>query len=237
MSRVGRAARTEQLIKNVGRLRRAERLAPSCAQDIAAVRRDLEAEVGPTLSRSMAARVLGVSQTALDRWIASGDIPTVIAPSGRDEVPRHVVVELADEIEELRRRGALRHPLASALHRRRTEPLDLASLSTTRQGAGAVPRDHETAELAALAYHRAIAQRLDDELVRMARERIDRWRRDGRIHPAHAQRWETLLAEPLPRIAAAITQETPDARDLRQSSPFAGVLSEHERRRLLEAIR
>jgi hypothetical protein len=90
---------------------------------------------------------LGVSQTALDRWIASGDIPTVIAASGRREVPRHLVTQLASEIEELSSDGRPRHPLAVVLRRRRAEPLDLDGLLGIGQRPGQVPRDHETAEL------------------------------------------------------------------------------------------
>lgn len=237
---MGHAARTEQLVKNIARLRRAERV-PAVAADIAPVRGDLEADVGPALSRAMAARVLGVSQTALDRWIASGDIPTVIAPTGRTQVPRQVVVELAEAIGDLERQGRRRHPLAAALHDRRARGERLgATLGATarrRGGSSRAPRDHRTAELRSLAYHRVVAARLDDRLVREARQRIHQWLAQGRIHPVYARRWEEVLSRPIPRIAELISQDTQDARDLRQNSPFAGVLTDQERRQIIEQVR
>jgi hypothetical protein len=92
------------------------------------------------------------------------------------------------------------------------------------------------AELHALAYHRLVAERLDDQAVERARRRLDRWKADGRIHPQWATEWERLLAEPLPRIVRAISADTTRARELRQSSPFTGQLNHHERRRLVEAV-
>ena len=107
-------AETTRLVGSIVRLRRAERV-PGAAEDVAPVRRDLESQLGPTLSRSRASRILGVSQTALDRWVDAGQIPIVITPGGRREVPRQFVVELSETIRELRSRGRSRHVLAAAL--------------------------------------------------------------------------------------------------------------------------
>jgi hypothetical protein len=71
--------------------------------------------------------------------------------------------------------------------------------------------------LHALAYHRVVANRLDEMLVRDARRRLERWEKEGRIDPRWAREWEQILA-------------------LRQSSPFAGSLTEHERRRIVQAV-
>jgi excisionase family DNA binding protein len=48
--------------------------------------------------------------------------------------------------------------------------------------------------------------------------------------------WERLLAGPLDEVLAALTSPTPRARELRQSSPFAAVLSEAERAGVLDAF-
>jgi excisionase family DNA binding protein len=48
--------------------------------------------------------------------------------------------------------------------------------------------------------------------------------------------WERLLDGPVDGILEVLTSRTPRARELRQNSPFAGVLDEHERRRVLDAF-
>lgn len=49
--------------------------------------------------------------------------------------------------------------------------------------------------------------------------------------------WEALLNGPLDRILEALTSRAPRARELRQNSPFAGVLTDQERQRVLSAFR
>jgi hypothetical protein len=53
----------------------------------------------------------------------------------------------------------------------------------------------------------------------------------------YADQWEELLRRRLTEIRHAITADDQRGRDLRQNSPFAGVLSEPERRRILAEIR
>lgn len=239
---MGRASSIEQSVGHIARLRRAERI-PEAAPDVVPARRHLEAEVGPTLSRAMAARVLGVSQTALDRWIAAGALPTVISPRGRVEVPRRVAVELLESIEQLKREGIGRHHLATALRRRRaaaeeTDPL-VDDLAAHAPGGSErrPPRDHETAERRSLAYHRVIANRLDEQVVDEARRRLDELRTRAAIHPVYEQIWRELLGRSIAEIAQAITADTQAARDLRQNSPFAGVLNDQERLRIVDRVR
>lgn len=97
-------------------------------------------------------------------------------------------------------------------------------------------RGHRTAELHALAYHRLVAERLDEHVVDMARRRLHRWRRDGRVHPRWGEEWVRILAMPTSRIGRTISADTPRAAELRQTSPFAGVLTEQERRQLVRAV-
>jgi hypothetical protein len=147
-------------------------------------------------------------------------------------VPRQVVIELKEAIDRLREQGITRHPLAGALAQRREESKE-AGPPTERAIA---PRGHTTAERRGLAYHRAIADRLDRRLVGDARDRIDRLEADGHLAPSYAAAWRELLSRPLSGIAEAIAEDSQAATDLRQSSPFAGVLNEHERRRIIEAV-
>jgi hypothetical protein len=69
-----------------------------------------------------------------------------------------------------------------------------------------------------------------------ARRKLCRWREEGRIDPRYAQAWEDVLAMPMAQIREVITADDERGRDLRQSSPLAGLLSEPERRRILEEV-
>jgi hypothetical protein len=229
----------ERLINDVIGLRRAERVC-AARDDIAAVRANLEQMAGPTVTRAVAARLLGVSQTALDRWIATGDVPVVITPAGRREAPLHALLELTEAVRERRLanpRG--RHPLGSVLRERRSEAEDL-SASRLLSGAERRNRDgedgHRSAELHGLAYHRAVARRLDAKIIRDVQDRLARWRSQARIDPRYARQWEEILTRKPAKVARLIGEDTPHMRDLRQSSPFAGTLSEPERRRALAVV-
>ncbi len=222
---------------HVVRLRRVERVAPA-NEDLALVRADLEGRIGHTVPRAMAARRLGISQPALDRWIAHGDVPTVMTPRGRREVPLGALLDLVDELElHKRNRPEAPHPLASVLHarRRQAERLKPEVVLPDRYLRGA-RHGHRPPELRSLAYHRAVAKRLDSRLVAEARSRLTRWEHERRIAPRYAEEWRRVLSWPIPRIKRLISTDSQRARDLRQNSPFAGVLTERERQKILEAV-
>lgn len=50
------------------------------------------------------------------------------------------------------------------------------------------------------------------------------------------QEWEHLLSGKVEHVLEALTSRSPRARELRQNSPFAGVLSEQERDAILSAF-
>jgi hypothetical protein len=230
-------AESLRLVDGIVRLRRAERFG-AVARDVAPVRRDLESRLGPTLSRSRAARILGVSQTALDRWVAARQVPVVLTPQGRREVPRQFVVELRESIDELLGKGTHRHVLAAALAERRKAAEGLAGQpADPGRGRPEPAHGHGTAERRSRAFHVVVADRLDESMLEDARERVERLAGEGHLHPRYAQRWRALLARPVAEVATAIVADTQDARDLRQNSPFAGVLNEQERRRIIETTR
>lgn len=81
------------------------------------------------------------------------------------------------------------------------------------------------------------AEVLRQELVREARRRIRTLLDNGRLDLRYAERWQLLLARPIPEIAKTISSDTQRARDLRQNTPFAGVLNEQERRQIIENVR
>lgn len=229
--------RTKERLKtleNIATLRRAERRNPD--SDIATVREDLEAQLGGAIPRTMSANLLGVSHTALNNWIASGDVPVVITERGRREVPIPALLELRDRVDEQRRAGRRKlHLLEPAMVEAR------ARAQRMRPGApgralGPDPDPHRRAELRSLAYHRALAPRLRRPTIDEARRKVRRWRDEGRIDARYARLWEEVFATPMPDIRKAIAADDQRGRDLRQNSPFAGLLSEPERRKILEAI-
>jgi hypothetical protein len=224
-----------EIVANIQRLRRIERAADSpVRRELALVRESLEKAVGPTINRAAAARMLGISQTALDRWIDKGEIAAVLTPRGRREIPLSELVDLLDEVDRARSDTGAGRPLAHVVRNRQRqarETIDLDRLLPRPRR-----RTHRTAELKALAYHRLVAERLDEQLVDETRKRLRHWREDGRIHPRWAEEWDRILAMPVPEIAEAISADTEHARALRQTSPFAGVLTEQERRRLFQAV-
>lgn len=211
-----------QLVRDAVRLRRAHHRHPTDG-DLVAVRADLERAAGPTVGRATTARLLGVSQTALDRWIATGDVAVVLTPRGRREVPLRTVLDLVEAVEAHADRP---RPLAAALRTR------LAS-QPQRSGGHGPSTGHRTAELRGLAYHRAIADRLDDATIADALVQLRRWRDEGRIHPRYADRWAELLTGPRKQLVELLRADDDHAAVLRQSSPFAGMLDERERRALL----
>jgi len=86
--------------------------------------------------------------------------------------------------------------------------------------------------------HALVAQRLDDATVARALERVAAWRAAGRSgDPAILLRWEQLLRGPRTELQAILTEDSPEARDLRQHTPFAGVVAPAERWRIVREVR
>jgi len=239
---VTRSDHIQRLFENIVRLRRAERELPG-NRDLLAVRTQLEDELGPTVSRSQAARLLGLSHTALQRWQKAGDLPLVISPSGRTEVPVAALVRLYDAVEAERRSGRRRrHTLEPVFTegRRRAEQLDAKRLIWREPEDVPEPGHldrHELPQLRSLAYHRALAKRLRRPMVDASLQLLRQWREAGKIDPEYASRWEEVLRRPIPQIREVLEADSQDARDLRQNSPFVGMLSEPERRKILDSVR
>lgn len=224
----------EKTLQNIARLRRVEKETPSA--DVSAVREDLEAQLGGTVSRSLSASLLGVSHTALNNWIASGDIPVVISERGRKEVPIPTLLQLQDQVDEERRRGRRKlhtlEPIMTEARHRAERMRPRVSVS----GPHVRSEPHRAPDLRSLAYHRAIAPRLRRPMIDDAQRKLRRWKEDGRVDPRHAEAWEEVLAKPMSEIRRAITADDESGRDLRQNSPLAGLLSEPERRKILEKV-
>jgi len=96
-------------------------------------------------------------------------------------------------------------------------------------------------QLKALWLHRAVAGRLvgdPDGVLAKAAANIERLRQ---VHPRGMatmwlDRWRSILDAGAEAVLSMLTSRSPDAVELRQNSPFAGVLSEAERHAVLAAF-
>jgi len=99
---------------------------------------------------------------------------------------------------------------------------------------------HRIIEARSLAMHCLIARKIeaDRRLLAAARRNLEKWiARYGEGTPRALEEWREILGRPWPEIAALITDADGPAVRLRQSSPFAGVLTPAERRLVYEAFR
>lgn len=224
-------------LDRIARLREAEE---RCGDDgVGEVREELEADLGGTVSRNLAADFVGVSHTALNRWIDSGDVPVVPTVTGRREVPIAAVCDLRLRVARERESGGRRlHTLEPMMAeaRQRAKHLKVDSSLRAELAAGPVDR-HRLSDLRSLAYHQTLAPRLSRTMVVRARVKVDRWERERRLDPRHAGEWRTLLNLPLGEVRAAISTDDERGHDLRQNSPLAGLISEPERRKIFETVK
>lgn len=99
---------------------------------------------------------------------------------------------------------------------------------------------HRLLEARSLAMHAVIAHKVerDPKLLDVARNNLKRWsaRWESDV-PVWYEEWCDIMNRPWAQIAAIITEPSEEGARLRQSSPFAGVLSADERRRIYEAFR
>lgn len=99
---------------------------------------------------------------------------------------------------------------------------------------------HRIIEARSLAMHCLAAQKIsrNPALLDQVRRNLETWRsRYGKDTPRALDEWEAILRRPWPAIAAFITDSGERATRLRQSTPFAGVLSARERERVYAAFR
>lgn len=111
---MGRASSLEPIVRL--RLAIAQARDPALRRELREIESGLRGQVGPWVAKREAAGLLGVSVTALDRWIDRGRLPVVARPSSsRLAVATGPLLELAVEVERLRRQGVRRGRVAAAL--------------------------------------------------------------------------------------------------------------------------
>ena len=97
---------------------------------------------------------------------------------------------------------------------------------------------HKRVEGRSLALHRAIAGKIRNqpELLAIARANLERWTAgDSRSNP-YFEQWKSILENPLENILSLLIEDSEKMRDLRQSTPFCGVLTPQERWRIYESF-
>ena len=97
---------------------------------------------------------------------------------------------------------------------------------------------HRLAQERSLAYHRAVAIRMDRDpaIAERAMAKVRAVLAEGReVH--YARLWEALLTGPVERLREVLIAETEEARALRQSTPFAGAIEPRERWRIWKETR
>ena len=101
--------------------------------------------------------------------------------------------------------------------------------------------DHCLLDARSLALHCKIAHKInkDPSLLEIPERNLRRWsqKTPSEQTPQPIKEWQQILAQPWPNVAAFIISCTDKAFRLRQSSPFAGVLSPQERKRIYDAFR
>lgn len=100
----------------------------------------------------------------------------------------------------------------------------------------ALTSSHSRLDERSLALHRRVGEKLADtpELLDIARDNLARWQAD--VTTIALAEWTEILCQPLETIIAALTERSERATRLRQSSPFAGILTDAERRSIYESF-
>jgi hypothetical protein len=96
-------------------------------------------------------------------------------------------------------------------------------------------REHQWIDRRSLALHVAVAAKLEaqPQLLEVARANLLRWLS---ANPGAALRewWQLLESTPLPEVLMLLRSPSEQAARLRQSSPFAGLLTPGERQSILD---
>ena len=100
-----------------------------------------------------------------------------------------------------------------------------------------VDSDHSRIDERSLAMHRLIAAkvRADPALLDKARDNVRRWQESEGSPKLALAEWEHLLGGPVSQVTQFIAERSDHATRLRQSSPFAGILTEAERLAIYES--
>ena len=97
--------------------------------------------------------------------------------------------------------------------------------------------DHSRLDERSLAMHRLIARKVaaNPTLLDAARANVRRWQKTDGSPLSALSEWENILGGPTDQVVRFLAAPSERATRLRQSSPFAGILTETERRAIYES--
>lgn len=101
-----------------------------------------------------------------------------------------------------------------------------------------VHNDHARLDERSIALHALVAEKLlaDPSLMSVAKENLRRWQKANGSPSLALIEWEQILSGQIDQVAQFLSERTEKAVRLRQSSPFAGILSEAERGAIYESF-
>jgi len=138
------------------------------------------------------------------------------------------VVKLCD-------RGQLPYTLTGS--HRRIRRADVEALRMRAAGTGGGPMTID--QVRSLWLARTVAGKITqnpDRALRQGRERLASLLRDDHDGRPWLLRWQEIIDQGPETVMRTLTATDPEARELRANSPFGGLLSEAERRRVIESF-
>ena len=154
-----------------------------------------------------------------DQLLTTGEAASLLNSS------RQHVVDLCE-------RGEL--PYTTVGTHRRVRRADLEALRTRTQK---MTRDQRRSLWLAYATAGRVVED-PDRAKQLARRNLERMRESSRGQARRwLDEWEHLVDGPVDRLLAMLVSTSPKGRELRQNSPFAGLLDDDERIRVLESWR
>ncbi len=98
--------------------------------------------------------------------------------------------------------------------------------------------DHSRLDERSLAMHRLVAEKVqaNPALLDKARDNLRRWQQIDGSPKLTLVEWEQILSGPADQVTQFLTERSERATRLRQSSPFAGLLTEAERKAIYELV-
>ena len=158
-----------------------------------------------------------INESAADDLLTTGEAAAVLNSS------RQHVVDLCD-------RGALPFTTIGTHRRIRRGDLDAIRTRTER-----LTRDQRRSLWLAFAVAGKVVED-PTHAIELARRNLEGMRATSRGQATRwIEEWDRLLSGPIDRVLQALVSTSPKSRELRQNNPFAGLLDDAERSRVLDS--